>query len=235
MLEARDYILAGGHEVSRQKTEQIFIENNLEYEEIRPILSDKRLTEAKKYEILKEKYKNIVEIPTLFSPGYVYAPCPHDFGCPKMADTLPCKFEQHYFPLMVVDHAQKMQREYFCYLVLKKGVRNEGDVSVQWPRIVFRPRINTHFVRCDLCTPKGVLAEVGFTKAKRGRHLYRIARNSNWGDLLPMYESNEASGHLEGQSLNKEVDDRFDDDEEFVEDEEIDDDDQSFIDEKSKK
>lgn len=116
--------------------------------------------------------------------AYVFAPCPHDMDCPRHAtDTTPCNFEisYHTLPLKSVS---KLERERFCYVILKKGERPVDDK--QWPRII-RPTLKrSKHVICRTCTASGNLEEFIFTSYKCGKNAYRCAKACKWGDLLPI-------------------------------------------------
>ncbi|XP_031465100.1 methyltransferase-like protein 17, mitochondrial [Phasianus colchicus] len=54
-----------------------------------------------------------------------------------------------------------------------------------WARVTAPVRPRPRHVPLSLCCPDGVLRRVTVTAARHGRMLYRQARTSRWGDLLP--------------------------------------------------
>ncbi|XP_022257265.1 methyltransferase-like protein 17, mitochondrial [Limulus polyphemus] len=110
----------------------------------------------------------------------VLAPCPHNMECPVADSKIPCNFEVSYIPLLN-DKTMKKCNHRYSYVVLRKG-RNGN----KWPRIVEPVLPRRKHVVCRMCCNDGHLHEVIFTKAKHKGHLYRCARISHWGDLLPV-------------------------------------------------
>ncbi|XP_011866454.1 PREDICTED: methyltransferase-like protein 17, mitochondrial isoform X2 [Vollenhovia emeryi] len=123
--------------------------------------------------------------------AHVFSPCPHDLRCPRLAsDDTPCNFSVLYHPLQFLG-GRKHQSELYSYVVLKKLKRPEDDE--QWPRIVRTILKRSNHAICRMCTANGHLKEEIFTKYKHGRHMYRCARDSEWGDRLPLhYEQQES-------------------------------------------
>ncbi|XP_038070383.1 methyltransferase-like protein 17, mitochondrial [Patiria miniata] len=120
--------------------------------------------------------------------GHVFAPCQHDQSCPRTIDNsgTPCNFEQDFHDFNKRGHSSELTRERFCYLVLRKGPRTSVDNTDHWPRIVRPVLPRARHVICRLCCSNGQLEETIITRAKHGRELYRCARYSAWGDLLPI-------------------------------------------------
>ncbi|XP_075229719.1 ribosome assembly protein METTL17, mitochondrial isoform X2 [Lycorma delicatula] len=115
--------------------------------------------------------------------AHIFAPCPHDLECPRlMEDNTPCNFMVNY-KVLAMDNKERISGERFSYVIFKKGEREDFN---QWPRIV-RPVIKRsgHSI-CRVCTAEGKLKEVIFTAAKHGKIPYLCARNSRWGDILPV-------------------------------------------------
>ncbi|XP_020291006.1 methyltransferase-like protein 17, mitochondrial [Pseudomyrmex gracilis] len=141
----------------------------------------KLVNEARDF-ILKyvnSKYKRDIQF------AHIFSPCPHDLKCPRFAtDVTPCNFEVLYHPFKFLDSHQH-ESELYSYVVLKKSKRTEDDE--QWPRIVRETMNRSNHTICRMCTSNGELKEEIFTKYKHGRHMYRCARNSKWGDRLPLH------------------------------------------------
>ncbi|EFN75915.1 Protein RSM22-like protein, mitochondrial [Harpegnathos saltator] len=132
------------------------------------------------------KYAKSRSKSSLGQEAYVFSPCPHDLMCPRFVafDNTPCNFEVLYQPLPFLDRS-KYKPERYSYVVLKKGKRPENDS--QWPRIV-RATLHRHkHTICRMCVASGQLKEEIFTKSKHGMDMYRCARNSEWGDRLPIH------------------------------------------------
>ncbi|XP_077280595.1 ribosome assembly protein METTL17, mitochondrial [Temnothorax americanus] len=124
--------------------------------------------------------------------AHVFSPCPHDLKCPRFAtDNTPCNFSVLYHPLQFLGGRQHKQ-ELYSYVVLKKSKRPEDDE--QWPRIVRAALKRSNHAICRMCMANGELKEEIFTKYKHGKHMYRCARESEWGDRLPLhYEQQQES------------------------------------------
>ncbi|XP_072013959.1 ribosome assembly protein METTL17, mitochondrial-like [Amphiura filiformis] len=120
--------------------------------------------------------------------GHVFAPCQHDHACPVLnkGTKVPCNFEQKFFSELLGNSAVP-SRERFSYIVLRKGDRQTKDAH--WPRITQPVMPRSKHVVCQLCCANGQLEQATITKTKHGRDLYRCARTSSWGDLLPISRS----------------------------------------------
>ncbi|KYQ56061.1 hypothetical protein ALC60_05044 [Trachymyrmex zeteki] len=117
--------------------------------------------------------------------AHVFSPCPHDLKCPRFAtDDTPCNLRILYHPLQFLGGRQH-ESELYSYVVLKKSKRPENDE--QWPRIVRAVLKPSNHTICRMCTKSGELKEEIFTKYKHGKHMYRCARESEWGDRLPLH------------------------------------------------
>ncbi|XP_056599894.1 methyltransferase-like protein 17, mitochondrial [Triplophysa dalaica] len=120
----------------------------------------------------------------------VFAPCTHELTCPKLIKqpVVPCNFIQFYDSLPL-SRSQERQQEKFSYLIIsrsneEKTLQNEGfDMGRLTAQVRRRPR----HVQCQLCCSDGELKQVAVTARHHGKDMYRCARNSDWGDLLPMF------------------------------------------------
>uniref|UniRef100_A0A0K8T2A1 Copper-fist domain-containing protein n=2 Tax=Lygus hesperus TaxID=30085 RepID=A0A0K8T2A1_LYGHE len=116
--------------------------------------------------------------------GHVVSPCPHDKKCPLQSSeesSKPCNFSATFtsFPQKPLT-----KKELYSYVILKKGSRPANDSH--WPRII-RPVLLRHkHAICRMCTPEGKFSEVIFTPNKHGKATFRCAKQSKWGDRLPM-------------------------------------------------
>uniref|UniRef100_A0A3P9J690 Ribosome assembly protein METTL17, mitochondrial n=1 Tax=Oryzias latipes TaxID=8090 RepID=A0A3P9J690_ORYLA len=124
-------------------------------------------------------------------PSSVFAPCPHAMTCPKLAQEpkAPCNFQQQYHPLGLPGH-KDCQTENFSYLILRReGPVEEKAEAVMWSRLIGPVLCRTRHVHCRTCSPHGELKHVVVTARKHSRDVYRCARNSQWGDLLPVVQN----------------------------------------------
>ncbi|XP_061879115.1 methyltransferase-like protein 17, mitochondrial [Entelurus aequoreus] len=132
--------------------------------------------------LLQKKEKTLYDT----RPASVFAPCSHEKTCPKLAlmPAVPCNFHQMYMPL----YGHNSQIEKFSYLILSREPPPEAksNGAVEWSRLIASPQARTRHVHCRLCCPDGQLKHVVVTAQKHSRYVYRCARNSEWGDQLPL-------------------------------------------------
>nr|XP_061795442.1 methyltransferase-like protein 17, mitochondrial [Nerophis lumbriciformis] len=120
-------------------------------------------------------------------PASVFAPCPHEAACPKLAlqFVVPCNFQQLYMPL----YGHISQSEKFSYLIMtREQQRPEAKALVDWSRLIAPLQARTRHIHCRLCRPNGHLEHVVVTSHKHGRDVYRCARSSEWGDRIPLLQ-----------------------------------------------
>ncbi|KAJ3595184.1 hypothetical protein NHX12_004488 [Muraenolepis orangiensis] len=122
----------------------------------------------------------------------VFAPCPHEMACPKLAGLhiVPCNFTQHYHPLPAPGSLVR-QTETFSFLILSRS-DPKGDMGRDWARLVAPVLPRPRHVHCHTCGPDGQLHHLVVTRKKHGRDVYRCARSSDWGDQLPIIQQEEA-------------------------------------------
>lgn len=136
------------------------------------------------FKIVNEAREYVLNLEKGNESGYAFAPCPNDNVCPRYLEhQTPCNFIMKYEPLPYPSRSD-IGTELFSYVILRKGVRPADDE--QWPRVVRAPIVRSGHTVCRLCTAKGELEEIIFSKAKFDQTTYRCARSSNWGDLLPV-------------------------------------------------
>ncbi|CAH6779003.1 Mettl17 [Phodopus roborovskii] len=158
--------------------------------------------------VLQEKEKS----PDL-QPGFVFAPCPHELPCPQLtaSKSLACSFSQAYHPIPF-SWNKKPKEETFSVVILARGSPKETN---RWPRITQPVLKRPRHVHCHLCCPDGNMQHAVVTARRHGRYrkcdwlgkcnknlqpmlmalshacprdLYRCARVSSWGDLLPVID-----------------------------------------------
>ncbi|XP_062259813.1 methyltransferase-like protein 17, mitochondrial [Platichthys flesus] len=135
-------------------------------------------------------------------PASVFAPCPHELTCPKLSrgHVVPCNFQQMYQPLPLPGHNER-QTEKFSYLILTRGGPLEAETEgVNWARLVAPVLRRTRHVHCRTCAPDGKLQHMVVTARKHSRDVYRCARNSDWGDQLPVIEKDEEDVQSDSES-----------------------------------
>lgn len=117
-------------------------------------------------------------------PGFVFAPCPHELPCPQLtaAKPLACSFAQAYQPFPF-SWNKKPKEEKFSMVILARG---SPEKAPRWPRITQPVLKRPRHVHCHLCCADGQGQHAVITARKHGRDLYRCARSSSWGDLLPV-------------------------------------------------
>uniref|UniRef100_A0A3Q3XBU2 Ribosome assembly protein METTL17, mitochondrial n=1 Tax=Mola mola TaxID=94237 RepID=A0A3Q3XBU2_MOLML len=136
--------------------------------------------------LLKKQDKTLHDTRT----ASVFAPCPHDLMCPKLAvePITPCNFQQLYQPLPLPRN-NVQQTEKFSYLILSRTEPTEAETEgVAWARVIAPVQRRTRHVHCRLCCPDGQLQHLVVTARNHGRDIYRCARSSNWGDQLPIIQ-----------------------------------------------
>ncbi|XP_006883346.1 PREDICTED: methyltransferase-like protein 17, mitochondrial [Elephantulus edwardii] len=122
-------------------------------------------------------------------PGFVFAPCPHELPCPQLSGSklLACSFSQAYHPIPF-SWNKKPKEEKFSMVILARGFPEEAH---RWPRITQPVLKRPRHVHCHLCCPDGHMQHAVVTASRHGRDLYRCARVSSWGDLLPVVTPSE--------------------------------------------
>ncbi|KAE8633930.1 hypothetical protein XENTR_v10002154 [Xenopus tropicalis] len=119
-------------------------------------------------------------------PPQVFAPCPHQMPCPKLSNRLqmPCNFIQKYQPLPFNWNPHE-RWEKFSFIIISRGYVG----GAYWPRIISHVLSRPRHVHCHMCCADGELKHEVITARRHGRDLYRCARNSEWGDRLPILTS----------------------------------------------
>ncbi|XP_035886860.1 methyltransferase-like protein 17, mitochondrial isoform X3 [Phyllostomus discolor] len=83
---------------------------------------------------------------------------------------------------------KKPKEEKFSMVILARGSPGE---ATRWPRITQPVLKRPRHVHCHLCCPDGHVQHAVITARRHGRDLYRCARVSSWGDLLPVITPSE--------------------------------------------
>ncbi|CDW55232.1 Rsm22 domain containing protein [Trichuris trichiura] len=118
---------------------------------------------------------------------FLFAPCPHDLLCPRAEGRLPCNFAAMYYPFKFVGTKRNSQCELFSYIVFRKG---QGTKQSFCSRVVDEPLFRRKHIWCKVCSERGLIEKLVMTKRQSGSELYRIAKTTTWGDLLPAVPHN---------------------------------------------
>lgn len=134
----------------------------------------------------------------------VVAPCPHHHACPMPADSW-CHFSQRLqrIPVQVrskKDASKNWEDEKFSYLVLEKEHREPQQqkqhlqADETWDRIVHQPQKKGRHVIFSVCSRSSGNMETHIVaKGTHGKHMYRDARKSAWGDGFHFSQSPRAT------------------------------------------
>lgn len=90
-------------------------------------------------------------------------------ACPRMLsnDGTPCNFHAR-FRSLGIGQVKSEHKILFSYVIFKKGSRID-DKTIDWPRLVRPTQVRTRHTRCRMCTSRGQLEEIVFTKAKHSK------------------------------------------------------------------
>uniref|UniRef100_A0A9J8D2C5 Methyltransferase like 17 n=2 Tax=Cyprinus carpio TaxID=7962 RepID=A0A9J8D2C5_CYPCA len=113
---------------------------------------------------------------------------------------LPCNFTQFYYSL-ALSRSQERQQEKFSYLIISRSAEEEAQKSEHWDmtRLIAKVHRRPRHVQCQLCCANGELKQLAVTAHRHGKDMYRCARSSDWGDLLPMFHAEDDTEHDETQ------------------------------------
>ncbi|KJH45271.1 hypothetical protein DICVIV_08687 [Dictyocaulus viviparus] len=92
LMDARDFLLLSGTQLHLEDTISLLEKHNLMTDEIWAILHDKSISDFERYAIISEQVPDEVTLPTALPSAKIYAPCPHDLGCPKLTTNSQCVF-----------------------------------------------------------------------------------------------------------------------------------------------
>ncbi|XP_052476260.1 methyltransferase-like protein 17, mitochondrial [Carassius gibelio] len=132
----------------------------------------------------------------------IFAPCTHELPCPKLIKhhVVPCNFSQFYYSLPL-SRSQERQQEKFSYLIISRSAEEKAQKTEHWDmtRLIAKVHRRPRHVQCQLCCANGELKQLAVTAHRHGKDMYRCARNSDWGDLLPMFHAEDDTKHDEMQ------------------------------------
>ncbi|ELT98981.1 hypothetical protein CAPTEDRAFT_125496 [Capitella teleta] len=115
--------------------------------------------------------------------GHVFSPCPHDLKCPR-TDASPCNTQVNSY-----DWKSEKQVSDLISIICTLYISDP-----QWPRLVRSCTKSNKCIHCRLCTSEGHLQYSIITSRRQGKALYRVARASDWSDLLPVRDRESTDG-----------------------------------------
>uniref|UniRef100_A0A8C2K4P9 Ribosome assembly protein METTL17, mitochondrial n=1 Tax=Cyprinus carpio TaxID=7962 RepID=A0A8C2K4P9_CYPCA len=129
----------------------------------------------------------------------IFAPCTHELPCPKLIKqhVVPCNFSHFYYPLPLLK-SQERQQEKLSYLIISRSDEEKPQKTERWDmaRLISQVRRRPRHVQCQLCCANGELKQLAVTARCHGKDMYRCARSSDWGDLLPVQIGRRKIKHL---------------------------------------
>uniref|UniRef100_A0A7E4ZSL5 Methyltranfer_dom domain-containing protein n=1 Tax=Panagrellus redivivus TaxID=6233 RepID=A0A7E4ZSL5_PANRE len=189
VIQARNFILTNGVKMDSRKVREELAEHNLLDETTEAILHDRQMSYSEKYALIRERFPDPAALPTFIETGYVFAPCPHDQGCPKI--DLPqgkksCKFSARWNELRADGRTKSKRNDgtgtsMFSYTIMEKGMRPADTVS---PSRVLDVKKASGCVTCTTCTPFDGLLR--FPVSRRAGPLYKLAKTCAPGSLFPI-------------------------------------------------
>ncbi|PAV67714.1 hypothetical protein WR25_04226 [Diploscapter pachys] len=193
ILECRDFLLTEGVHLADNIIPYLQ-QNNAWTPLIESPLKDKEMSRLEKYALISEQLPHL-KLPTVVEPATVFAPCPHDLGCPMVSTMDSCTFDVHYRPVRADCKRYKQERDdgrmatRMSFVIMEKGLRQPGPETI---RLIENRTRNRHNV-CDVCTAYKGLQR--FTVAKSDGALFKMIKARNQGEPLPLtmnvLESNE--------------------------------------------
>ncbi|ETN84313.1 hypothetical protein NECAME_17170, partial [Necator americanus] len=184
LMEARDFLLCSGTQLHLEETRSLLEEKQLMSDSIEAVLRDRTLSDLERFCLVRDMVPHEITLPTAVEPATVFAPCPHDLGCPKLgisACTFPIRWN------VIRADGKRSPRENsgsetgkFSFIIIEKGVRQPQESMA---RILKIRRSNGH-VTCDLCTAFKGLQRIAVSR--RAGDLYQRARSRRDGELLPL-------------------------------------------------
>ncbi|VDM43454.1 unnamed protein product [Toxocara canis] len=187
LMEARDYILIASSEVHATEMRQIIHEMNLpNANAIEKILDDKNLSNYERFSLLRDLIPPEIELPTRLPAGFVFAPCPHDQGCPKLSpgSRSVCEFSMRWRDVRADGKVGKRRdgtaTGSFSYVIMQKGVREPVENLARLLHVVHSDKHLT----CTVCTP--FIGIQRFVISKRAGPIYKSIKAKKPGQLLPI-------------------------------------------------
>ncbi|MFH4979927.1 hypothetical protein AB6A40_006636 [Gnathostoma spinigerum] len=185
VLEARDFILVGGNEVHADETRELLSNRGLLTEEVESILNDSSISHFERVSRLEEKLPTDIVLPTRLPRGFVFAPCPHDQGCPKLGtvNRNNCSFSTRWRELRAdgkrSSSGDGTSLNEFSYVIMEKGTRGGVDGRSR----ILKKKSGSGRFSCTLCTPFSGIQH--FVVPKKAGLIYKATKNRKAGELFP--------------------------------------------------
>lgn len=211
VIQARNFILTNGVKLDSFALRKLLDENQLLTPEIDEIIKSKQMSYSEKYCLIREQFSNPETLPTFMETGFVFAPCPHDQGCPKIDLPLgqrSCKFFAKWGEIRADERTKSRKKDgtgtsAYSYVILEKGNRLAGVA----PGRLLEMKKSNGCVSCTVCTPFDGLQK--FPVSRRAAGLYQLAKGANTGQLFPLEASIVASEndyHIVREMIREESD-----------------------------
>ncbi|VDO61774.1 unnamed protein product [Heligmosomoides polygyrus] len=154
LMEARDFLLISGSQLHLEETSELL------------------------------KVPSEIELPTALPSATVYAPCPHDLGCPKLRIST-CTIPVRWRVIRADGKRSRYERSgtetgNISFVILEKGQRTPDDAVTR----ILKIRQSNGHVTCDVCTAFQGIQRL--TVSKRAGVLYQRARTRKDGELFPL-------------------------------------------------
>ncbi|VDM61653.1 unnamed protein product, partial [Angiostrongylus costaricensis] len=179
LMEARDFLLLSGVQLHLEDTVSLL------KVDIYTVLNDRNISDLERFLIIHDQVPAEIVLPTALPPAKIYAPCPHDLGCPKLMSRSSCTFPVRWRVIRADGkHSSReisgTETRKFSFLLL---------LSVIHFVIYFHIRHLDGHVTCDLCTSFNGIQRM--TISRRAGMLYRWARARRDGEIFPLQTKDE--------------------------------------------
>ncbi|KAE9421717.1 hypothetical protein Angca_003139, partial [Angiostrongylus cantonensis] len=199
LMEARDFLLLSGVQLHLEDTVSLLKEHNLMTENIYNVLNDCSITDLERFLIIRDQLPAGIVLPTALPPAKIYAPCPHDLGCPKLISRSSCTFTVRWRVIRAdgkhaIREISGTETRKFSFVIIEKCSRlaEESLARILKLRLLSVIHFFTYFhirhsdghVTCDLCTSFNGIQRMAISR--RAGTLYRWARGRRDGEIFPL-------------------------------------------------
>jgi ribosomal protein RSM22 (predicted rRNA methylase) len=123
--------------------------------------------------------------------AHILAPCPHQKACPMQGENwchFKARFQRTPTQMFLKNATRGFEDETYSYLIASRcGNLTDGSIA----RVISSPQKRSGHVRFDLCLDDGKLCKMTFSK--RQKDVYKLARDTDWGDCLTITASEDPS------------------------------------------
>ncbi|KAE9548576.1 hypothetical protein FO519_008213 [Halicephalobus sp. NKZ332] len=188
VIQARNFILTNGVKMNSSLLKEILIREGIFNDDVEAIIKNKMMSYSEKFLLLREKLPNPEKLPTFIETGHVFAPCPHDGGCP-LVDMAPgrksCKFVAKWQEFRADGKTKSKNKDgtgssMFSYCIMEKGLRPQKSTP---GRLLDKSKASG-CVTCKVCTEFDGIQR--FPVSKRAGPLYQLAKSAVPGQLFPL-------------------------------------------------